>query len=299
VDLTFWRGLVIHRIVHRSSGFGLAMPLLAILILLGSFGAQAGQFGPPSNLAGIWRMEVEPGVHLVSFPLLQEGATVASTLGAELPGGQNFNESTRIFSLEGDDYVSAWLQSNGIWQGNLHQLSREKAYWLVLPDVGDPVVITLVGRTRAAGTDSLGQIEEGMNLVAAPTPYSSTLSASGLVESGLTAHQHAPLAGRVHAWNENHFSVAWASAPSGWVGQLFQLEPEKGYMVWQTPGAETFEWLLPGDGGELDRAPLLEQSLMVPDIANMIRLLPDFTRSPSAGAADMGTGNRRQPQGQR
>ena len=61
--------------------------------------ARAGDFGTPSNLAGIWKMEILPGTHLVSFPLLQGDANVTALLADHFPAGASYEEATRIVGL--------------------------------------------------------------------------------------------------------------------------------------------------------------------------------------------------------
>lgn len=219
------------------------LPLLFLMMTGSPTGVQGGDFGAPSNLAGIWKMEILPGTHLISFPLLPENASVTSLLADHFPSGDTYEEATRIATIGEEGYQSSWYNSTGsYWAGTLHQLDPEKAYWLVIPEGSDPVALTLVGQSLGGDTVSVGTISEGMNLVAAPVPYAVTLAASGLIESGF---KHSPMvmnADRVSSADPAGFLTAWATDGSNWNGDHFLLEPEKGYVLWRAPGEGGFDW---------------------------------------------------------
>ncbi|MCB2199704.1 hypothetical protein KQI63_09880 [bacterium] len=190
-------------------------------------------------------MEILPGTHLVSFPLLPEEATVTTLLADHFPAGASYEEATRIVTLGAEGYESAWYNSAGnYWAGSLHWLEPQKGYWLVVPEGSDPVTLTLVGTSLGADTVSVGTIEEGLNLVAAPVPFAITLAASGLIESGFEPGSMAMNTDRLSSYDPQGFLTAWANNGSNWNGNHFLLEPERGYIVWRAPGGGDFDWEL-------------------------------------------------------
>ena len=254
--------------------------LLFTLLLPGL--SRAGEFGVPSNMAGIWKINLEPGIHLISFPLLPEVASVTGVLGDYFPDGATYAEATRLVTLEDGEYKAAWYNSAGpLWSGTLLFVDPHKAYWLIIPGDSGLISLPLVGKSQLADSSDMGMIEPGMSLVAAPMPYQVAFAGSGLVSSGFHAGENMVAADRVYSWNGDEFLTAWPHSSQGWIGQFYQLEPEKGYIFWRGITRPSFHWLVPKPAGmaELDGAEEVFPAPMVLPGSTFLRL-PDFSTAP-------------------
>jgi hypothetical protein len=266
---------------HRKS-----LVFIFALLMAGSFQlpvmaqTQTGGFGDPSNLVGIWKMTLQPGTHLVSFPLLPEGATVDELIGDQLPGGSEWMNSSRIVST-GTSIIrgSFYHAERGEWIGTLHNLDLRKGYWLIIPDDADPVNLRLVGAALEADEVEMGEMRSGVNMIGAPFPTPSSLAASGLVESGYNSASYLAMADRVYTWRAGSLSPAWHTPNQGWIGTPFTFQPTHGYILFVAPGHESFNWTHPrpelyngmNGGQEVMRIHGLTDTVLKP---------PDFSRQP-------------------
>ena len=205
--------------------------------------SQAGGFGDPSNMVGIWKMILQPGTHLISFPILPDEATVESIIGNQLPGGEEWESSTRILTtgtnaLRGSFFSSA----NDEWIGTLHDLDLRIGYWLIIPEDSDPVTITLLGAALEDEEVAMGEMQSGVNLVSTGFPYPTTLASSGLVQSGVSGATYISTSDRIYTWQTGSLHPVWYDPQQGWRGTSFSFEPMKGYIIVVAEGHNGFDW---------------------------------------------------------
>ncbi len=231
------------RLTVRSNGILL---LVFILVIAATPVLPQGMFGDPSNLVGVWKMNLQPGAHLVSFPVLPTNATINEVLGDQLPGGTDWESSTRIITYGINAVRASYYDSNlDQWIGTLNDLEQEKGYWLIIPDNAAPVTLLLTGAAMEAEEINMGTLSPGVNLVGTGFPFPTSLAASGLVESGLTGGMYSATSDHIYTWYAGHFYPAWYHQDNGWQGSSFSFEPGKGYIVVVTPGHQAFNWYQP------------------------------------------------------
>lgn len=226
--------MVTHRLTYLT--------LLALAIPAFAF---AAGFDEPSNPAGLWAVEFEPGIHLVSFPLLPRDVSVQNVLHDHFPGTQYWDTSTRIFTVEDGISKFAYYNDEGEWSGSIDTLRLDRGYWLVIPDGAGTIEFDLAGGGHAMSETDLGEIDPGVNIVAAPAVVPVPLAGSGLAQSGLAGGEFAANADRVFTWIDGQLVPAWVNPEHGWIGAGFTFHPGRGYIVERTGGREPFNWTRP------------------------------------------------------
>ncbi len=220
--------------------------LLLCFILYPVAGNSQGSLGDPSNLVGVWKMTLEPGTHLVSFPILPQNATVESVIGNQLPGGNSWENATRILTVDQQATRGSFFNDfNQTWVGTLHNLDQRKGYWLVIPEEAGSVQLTLIGAAIEKDTVNMGQMNPGVNMVGTAYPYPTTLGQSGLVSSGMSSARYMVTADKVTTWDTGTLAPAWHTPNQGWQGSQFNLQPGSGYIVIVAPGNQGFNWVQP------------------------------------------------------
>ena len=74
-----------------------------------------------TNLAGVFKQTVNPGMNLVSLPLIPSNTALVNVIGAQVTGGTNEAAADRIWMWNGANYSFAWLvagappPNNGKW----------------------------------------------------------------------------------------------------------------------------------------------------------------------------------------
>ncbi len=268
---------------HRQAApWSRTVSLAVLLVLLaGATPLLAqGNFGDPSNLVGVWKMTLEPGTHLVSFPILPPNATVESVIGNQFPGGMEWEEATRILTVDQQAMRGSFFNSfNQSWVGTLHNLDQRKGYWLVIPDDAGPVQLTLIGAALEKDTVNMGQMQPGVNMVGAAYPYPTTLAQSGLVQSGMSSARYIVTSDKVTTWDTGALAPAWHTPSQGWQGAQFALQPGLGYIVVVASGNQGFNWVQP-------RPQLIPpgqqqpQVFMPMQLQDMTQPIPSFTAPP-------------------
>ncbi|GBE29237.1 hypothetical protein BMS3Bbin04_00249 [bacterium BMS3Bbin04] len=230
--------------------------VLLLLFTVTPFMLKAAEFGQPSNPAGVWEMDVAPGTHLVSFPVLPEDATVTDLLGDQFPGADVWEEATRIMTIdEGVVLGSYYNSTQSEWIGTLSSLNVNRAYWLIVPEGADEIMLRLVGAALTMGEVVVDDLQLGVNCVACPAIVPVTLAGSGLTSSGLLSAEFPAKADRVFIYSDDLLTPAWHNPAQGWVGADFTFHPGKGYLIERVSGPEELEWTRPElvVGAEPDR----------------------------------------------
>ncbi|MBD3165400.1 hypothetical protein GF324_02275 [bacterium] len=247
-------------------------------LLLFSTTATAQQtFGTPSNLAGVWTMTVSEGTHLVSFPLLPEDPTLENVLGDQLPGGEQWDEASRLVTVVGGVVDGAFYHSTDEeWQGTLDMLDTRRGYWLVIPEGAGEIDLEMVGAAMDADTIDMGIIQPGMTLVSAGAPYPGSMSSSGMVQSGFSSSSYEETSDRVYKWEAGSLQPGWhAGQQQGWQGSVGGFSPEAGYVVVVINPDGGFHWRRPRDlqtpppllpGGTLQVTAPTPYSLPIPSL---------------------------------
>lgn len=219
--------------------------VMALIIIVPAAVFAAG-FGQPSNPAGVWEMTLTEGIHLISFPVLPEGATITRVLGDQFPGGSVWDDATRIIGMRADAIVGSYYNDvTEEWTGDLVDLNISDAYWLVIPDGEPDVEIRLIGAALSMAETTIKPLSPGMNYVACPAIVPVTLAGSGLIESGCVAANYAALADRVYTYSSDLLMPAWKHPTEGWIGAEFTFHPGKGYIVERATGEFDFDWIRP------------------------------------------------------
>ncbi len=258
--------------------------LLLVLGLSSSSGQVLGGFGEASNTAGVWKMSFEPGIHLISFPLLPANADLGNVLSDQLPGGTEWSESTRILTRGNSTMRGSYYNSlDDEWVGTLHNLENELGYWLVIPDDGGTVQITLIGAAIDIGEVEMGIIDPGMNIVASPYLFPSSLAASGLDESGFEGADYVVTSDRIYTWIDDQLTPAWYSPINGWQGADYSLRPGNGYVIVVAPGHSSFSWVADSPSEMAGQNPETEDETFIPaSILNMAVDISEFNFPPYA-----------------
>ena len=109
-------------------------------------------------------------------------------------------------------------------------------------------------------------------------PFPTTLSSSGLVESGLTGASYVSTSDRIYTWEAGSLKPTWYDPRNGWTGTSFGFEPTKGYIVFITPGHEGFDWSQPRP--EMYSEGFQAQVAVMGGLERMSLPLPDFSKQP-------------------
>ncbi len=219
------------------------IPLICVTMV------QAQNYGTPSNLAGVWTMTVSPGTHLISFPVLPDTATLDDVLGDQFPGGDAWENSTRIVSIIDGVMVGAYFNSGSqAWEGDLEELDLRHGYWMVVPDDADPVELRLLGAAMNVDEIDMGTMSPGMNLVSAGYPFPTTYAGSGLVTSGFASAEYSVTSDRIYSWSAGNLNGAWYHPEMGWQGYGNTFQPEAGYVIIVVNGSDGFQWTRPAPG---------------------------------------------------
>lgn len=223
--------------------------IIVAIVFSGSHSQAQQNLGQPSNLVGSWTMTLQPGTHLVSFPLLPENATPMSVFRDQLPGGLSWSEASRIVTVQnGVTTGSFYNSSTGEWEGTLNDLNLRYGYWLVIPDGSESIDLRLVGAAMDADTLHMGLIEPGMSLVSAGYPFPTTMEGSGLLVSGFSSAEYRVVTDRIHSWSAGNLVPAWHHPQLGWQGQFMNFNPEFGYVIVVVNEEGGFEWRRPHPG---------------------------------------------------
>jgi len=207
----------------------------------------AGGFGESSNCCAIWSHTFSAGKHLVSFPVLPSPPTLENTFEYQLPGGDSWDNSSRILELTENGYIGSFYNySTYDWEGDINTLDTKKAYWLIIPPNSHDVKITLIGASILRDTLTQGEFTQGIHLVAAPEIYPVSIAASGLIESGIGFDDNVAFSDKIYRWNGVELVKTWFSESNGIEGENFNLAPWSGYILELTPSNEGFIWFYEG-----------------------------------------------------
>jgi hypothetical protein len=213
----------------------------------------ASGLGNPSNAAGIWHMEFEPGKHLISFPILPENAQVLFVLGHQFPGADAEENATTITTIEEGQYISSYYNSVfHNWYGDISALYLNKGYWINIP--GDETIsLTLIGAALERDSVDMGNLEQGFNLVSAGMIYPLSIAATGLIESGFQQGEYFPQSDKVFSFNSetNDMRTSYPINGRGWRGYGINLTPEKGYLI-EVSNETAINWIIERPEGILN-----------------------------------------------
>ncbi len=227
--------------------------LLAILVAGTAFALESG----PSNPVGFFTVTVtraanSVGYNMVSFPTLPASATLANTIGAQVPGNNTSSFATTMYWYDNTSsaYSSAYKTGTGTtWSGAFSTLESRKGYYIVLRNragVNLSYDVVVAGDVRTTAWD-MGTIQVGYNMIgsvyAAPIRLDSTRLVSGTtrMKGGISQGQSDLL-----MWyNGSGFSTAYLNNSYVWQGTaITTLEPGKGYWIVRRSGRTpaTFAW---------------------------------------------------------
>lgn len=277
------------------------LSLIIPVLLLIPICSQAQYFGDPSNMVGVWQMNLQPGVHLVSFPVLPSGEPdVSEVFGDQLPAGESWETASRILTLENGHYIGSFYNSaSSEWEGDLNSVTYNKAYWLVIPEAaGNSITLYLTGAVMEANVVDLGEINPGMNLASGGYPYSVPFEETGLVESGFTGNSYRVTSDRVYKWSAGSLDPVWYDPQRGWQGNYSNLDPGIGYIIVVVPGHDGFQWQRPYQQRFQrpgDHYPRNQRRPATPPRSHFLPL-PNFDQPPWTHVSDPGGGKQDIPQ---
>ncbi|MBZ0264762.1 hypothetical protein K8I28_08845 [bacterium] len=223
--------------------FGSLCIILILIVTVGVGNGYAQGFGTPSNVAGVWKMTLGTGTHLVSFPLLPENATLETVLGDQLPGGTEWENASWIQTFDGNSYIGSYYDSNqAAWVGDLTDLNLTQSYWMQIIGDQEGVTLELIGAALDAETISLGEMRVGMNMISAGFPFPTSLAESGLIESSFASGSYEVTSDRIYSWSAGNLNSTWHSPSQGWQGTQSGFMPWQGYILVVAPGHREFEW---------------------------------------------------------
>ena len=115
-------------------------PLLLIALLL-----------PKLACAEDATLDLGPGVFYLRFLTLPEQTELDTLLADQLPGGVQWQRSTRILTADQPEVLGAFYDSNeNRWRGTLKEMKVGRGYWIVLPD-NSPAVHLVIQDARIEG----------------------------------------------------------------------------------------------------------------------------------------------------
>ena len=218
---------------------------------------------------------LQPGLNLVSLPLLPEGESLTEVFGEILTGGSNARESDRILKWNGLGYEIGWMvggtgtQWDGMWFNKAGSaisdmtVRPDEGFWVDIRP-GHPAVQLTVFGNFSPDTARVLTLQQGLNLIGVSYPITMTLCESELfVDGAASGATNSAQADRIFSWNGSAYEIAWLMDNSGtefdgrWLNAAgtdtttLQLEPGKGYWLhirqWHEPG----EWSVPNPDPDL------------------------------------------------
>ncbi len=190
-------------------------------------------------------MELEPGKHLISFPILPEDANIVFVLGDQFPGAASEENATTITTISDGQYISSFYNSTfHNWVGDLSTLYLNKGYWIDIPG-NETVSLTLVGAALERDSVNMGNLEQGFNLVSAGMIYPLSIAATGLIESGFQKGQYFPQSDKLFSFvgDSNDMQTSYYIDGRGWRGYGINLTPEKGYLI-EVSSETAINWII-------------------------------------------------------
>ena len=206
------------------------------------------------EVAGVFRIEVQPGFTMVSFPLQLTVNTLYEIFRDQLTGDVAESGADRIWYWTGSGYRYAWKFDSG---GVLPQWDDK---WIETDLGGETTITVNYGEAffvqnrhapqsfHVAGFVNLSsfnkQVSRGYQTFGTPYPVEVTLGATGLWESGAHGDLSESYADRVLFWDTsiNSFRYAWLFDSGGafpaWDGRWIET----------ALGGETTIMIKPGTG---------------------------------------------------
>jgi hypothetical protein len=223
-----------------------------------------------SDRMGKFMRTIEPGVNLVSLPLIPSSTAIQDLIGDQLTGASTELYADRIWTWDTDlqDYDYAWL-IDGVgpaydgqwWDGDPFGpsgmiLEPGTGFW-VQSRQGSTQDLALLGAVSAAPEHSV-TIVEGIQLIGSAYPVEMTLYEATFAEDGAYGTTNELYADRVWYWDTDlqDYDYAWLVDGVGpaydgkwWDGDPFgettiTLKPGSGYWF-QRRGTGSFVWTNP------------------------------------------------------
>jgi len=206
-----------------------------------------------SGEVGEFDTYLDLGYNLISWPVEVHGDDIQAVFadsggsGCQLTGGFPAANSDQVkyYDAALGTWYTAWYKIGGpgasyLWLGDLATVEADQSYWIVIPAIHTPVILTMTG-TANPGTRTI-PVQPGLSHNYVGTCWTVDRPLDGttgdgchLLDSGLTGGYPATSSDKIRYYDGVTWYLAWykvgGPGDDGWQGDMSSLEPGNGYVL--------------------------------------------------------------------